>query len=83
MEGKSEIPNPQSKIVMWYWTKVLFLVLVGAVVVWLAYEFFTFPNISKLRTENPTTSSMIEFRLTEQQKEGKEPHKYMIWMPIE
>ena len=68
---------------MWYWTKVLFLVLVGAVVVWLAYEFFTFPNISKLRTENPATSSMIEFRLTEQEKEGKEPHKYMIWQPIE
>jgi monofunctional biosynthetic peptidoglycan transglycosylase len=68
---------------MWYWTKVLFLVLVGAVVVWLAYEFFTFPNISKLRTENPATSSMIEFRIAEAQKEGKEPHKYMIWMPIE
>ncbi|MEP6900251.1 MAG: biosynthetic peptidoglycan transglycosylase [Actinomycetota bacterium] len=68
---------------MWYWTKVLFLVLVGAVVVWLAYEFFTFPNISKLRTENPATSSMIEYRLTEEQKDGKEPHKYMIWMPIE
>ena len=68
---------------MWYWTKVLFLVLVGAVVVWLTYEFFTFPNISKLRTENPATSSMIEFRLTEQEKGGKEPHKYMIWQPIE
>ncbi|MBS1796810.1 MAG: transglycosylase domain-containing protein [Acidobacteria bacterium] len=68
---------------MWYWTKVLFLILVGAVVVWLAYEAITFPNISKLRTENPTTSSLIEYRLAEQQKDGKEPHKYMIWQPIE
>lgn len=68
---------------MWYWTKILFLVLVGAVVVWLGYEFITFPSISKLRTENPTTSSMIEFRIAEAQKEGKEPRKYMIWQPIE
>jgi monofunctional glycosyltransferase len=68
---------------MWYWTKVLFLVLVGAVVVWLAYEFFTFPNISKLRTENPTTTSMIEFRISEARADNKEPRKYMVWQPIE
>ena len=68
---------------MWYWTKVLFLVLVGAVVVWLGYEFVTFPSISKLRTENPQTSSMIEYRLSEAQKEGREPRKFMIWQPLE
>jgi monofunctional glycosyltransferase len=68
---------------MWYWTKVLFLVLVGAVAVWLAYELITFPSISKLRTENPQTSSMIEYRLSEAQKEGREPRKFMIWQPLE
>ena len=68
---------------MWYWTKVLFLVLVGAVVVWLLYEFITFPSISKLRNENPTTTSMIEYRIGEAQKEGREPRKYQVWMPIE
>lgn len=57
--------------------------MVGAVVVWLGYELITFPSISKLRTENPVTSSMIEYRLSEAQKEGKEPRKYMIWQPIE
>jgi Tfp pilus assembly protein PilO len=52
---------------MWYWTKILFLVLVGAVVVWLGYEFVTFPSIiDKLRTENPATSSMIEYRFASQ-----------------
>ena len=68
---------------MWYWTKVLFLVLVGAVVVWLGYEFITFPNISKLRTENPSTTSMIEYRLSEAQTEGREARKYQVWTPIE
>ncbi len=68
---------------MWYWTKVLSLVLVGAVAVWLLYEFFTFPSISKLRTENPTTTSMIEYRLSQAKEENREPRKSMIWMPIE
>jgi monofunctional biosynthetic peptidoglycan transglycosylase len=68
---------------MWYWTKVLFLVLVGAVVVWLGYEFLTFPNISALRTENPSTTSMIEYRISEAASEGQEPHKYQVWMPID
>lgn len=68
---------------MWYWTKVLFLVLVGAIGVWLVYELVTFPRVSSLRTENPVTTSMIEYRLSEARAEGREPRKFMIWMPIE
>ncbi len=68
---------------MWYWTKVLFLILVGSLGVWLIYELLTFPSISKLRTENPQTTSMIEYRLSEARAEGREPRKAMIWMPIE
>ena len=68
---------------MWYWTKVLFLVFIGALVVWLGYEFITFPNTAKLRNENPTTTSMIEYRISEAKQENREPRKYMVWMPIE
>src|SRR5215204_812271 len=68
---------------MWYWTKILFLTLLGAVGVWLIYELATFPAIGDLRTENPTTTSMIEYRLSEARAEGREQRKYMIWMPIE
>ena len=68
---------------MWYWTKILFLIFVGAVAVWLAFEVITFPAISRLRTENPTTSSMIEYRLSEAKSEGKESKKFMIWTPME
>src|SRR4051812_15515817 len=68
---------------LWYWTKILFLVFLGAVVVWLAYEFFTFPNISKLRNENPTTTSLIEYRISEARSSGQEPKKFMIWTPME
>lgn len=68
---------------MWYWTKILFLILIGAVLVWIAYELLTFPSISKLKAENPTTTSMIEYRISEAKSEGREPRKYMIWMPID
>ena len=68
---------------MWYWTKVLFAILCGAVAVWLLYELITFPAISKLKTENPTTTSMIEFRISQAKEDRKEPKKMMIWQSID
>jgi len=68
---------------MWYWTKIAFLVFAGAVGVWLLYELITFPSISRLRDENPTTSSLIEYRISEAKAAGTEPRKFMIWTPIE
>jgi monofunctional biosynthetic peptidoglycan transglycosylase len=68
---------------MWYWTKIAFLVFAGSIGVWLLYELVTFPSISRLRDENPTTTSLIEYRISEARAEGQEPRKYMIWTPIE
>jgi monofunctional biosynthetic peptidoglycan transglycosylase len=68
---------------VWYWVKVLSLIFVGAVGLWLLYELLTFPNIAALRTENPTTTSMIEYRLSEERANGEEQRKFMIWTPIE
>lgn len=67
---------------MWYWTKVLFFILLGAIAVWLLYEIVTFPSIGKLRTENPTTTSLIEYRIGQTQGKGKTPRKNMIWQPM-
>ncbi|MER3429528.1 MAG: monofunctional biosynthetic peptidoglycan transglycosylase [Blastocatellia bacterium] len=68
---------------MLYWTKLLGMMFFGAVGVWLIYEIATFPHISRLRTENPTTSSLIEYRLAQARAEGREPKKFMIWVPIQ
>lgn len=68
---------------MWYWAKILVLSFVGALGVWLIYEIATFPDISRLRTENPTTTSLIEYRMAEARADGREPRKFMIWVPIE
>ena len=68
---------------MWYWVKILSLILVGAVLLWLIYELVTFPSISSLRSENPTTTSLIEYRLSQERANGEELRKFMIWTPIE
>jgi monofunctional glycosyltransferase len=68
---------------MWHIVKILSLILIGSVVLWIAYEFITFPNTSNLRTENPTTTSMIEHRISEDTAEGKKPKKYQIWVSID
>jgi monofunctional biosynthetic peptidoglycan transglycosylase len=68
---------------MWHWTKVLFLVLVGSLLLWFAYEVITFPSISKLRSQNPTTTSLIEYRISQAKADGQEPKTFMIWVPME
>jgi monofunctional biosynthetic peptidoglycan transglycosylase len=68
---------------LWYWSRVILLVILGSLAVWLGYEYFTFPNTAKLKTENPATSSMIEYRGSEARKEGKEPKRYQIWVPMD
>jgi monofunctional biosynthetic peptidoglycan transglycosylase len=68
---------------IWYWTKMLTVIVLGAIAVWLGYEFFTFPNIAKLKTENPTTTSMIEYRAAEARKNGQQPKRQQIWVSID
>jgi monofunctional biosynthetic peptidoglycan transglycosylase len=68
---------------MWSWVKTLFLIFIGGIAVWLLFELITFPSISALRSDNPTTTSFIEYRLQEAAAEGREPRKFMIWTPIE
>ncbi|MCS6873246.1 MAG: transglycosylase domain-containing protein [Pyrinomonadaceae bacterium] len=68
---------------MWYLVKVTFLIFLGAFAFWLLYEYLTFPDVKKLRTENPVTTALIEARLEQARSEGREPRKFMIWVPIE
>jgi monofunctional biosynthetic peptidoglycan transglycosylase len=68
---------------IWRWIKVWALVLVGVFIGWLCYEFITFPNIARLRDQNPTTTSMIETRAREAKARGEQPRQYQIWVPLE
>jgi monofunctional biosynthetic peptidoglycan transglycosylase len=68
---------------MWVWVRNIFWILLGVFLLWAVYEILTFPNVIKLRTENPQTTSLIEARLKQAQADGKQPVKQMIWVPIE
>jgi len=67
---------------MMRWIKIGSVTFIGALLVWAAFEFLTFPNLAKLREENPTTSSLIEFRLAEAESQGRKPVKKMNWQPL-
>jgi monofunctional glycosyltransferase len=68
---------------MRHWIKVWSWVLIGVFIGWLCYEFITFPSISRLRTQNPATTSLIETRKKEAAARGEEPRQYQTWVPLE
>jgi monofunctional biosynthetic peptidoglycan transglycosylase len=72
---------------MWYWIKIIFLIVLGTIVVWIGYEGInlglSWQNVAKLKTENPQTTSMIEYRISEARREGREPKRIQQWVPIE
>lgn len=59
------------------------LVAIAVLAVWLTYEFLTFPSISRLRAENPPTTSLIDQRMDEMRDEGRKPRKSHSWVPLE
>jgi monofunctional biosynthetic peptidoglycan transglycosylase len=63
--------------------KYTFLVLVGIFLGWVIFELITFPNISRLREQNPETTSMIETRIREARARGEQPKKIQTWVPLE
>jgi monofunctional glycosyltransferase len=68
---------------MRHWIKVWSWVLIGVFLGWLIYEVITFPTLSRLRTENPATTSLIETRKKEAAARGEEPRQYQVWVPLE
>jgi len=62
--------------------KLFLAIVAGALGVWILYEAVMFPSISKLKDENPETTSLIESRIAAAESEGKNAKKEMIWQPI-
>ena len=49
----------------------------------LIFEAATLPRVANLRDENPATTSMIETRIREAERNGQQPKRVQIWMPLE
>lgn len=62
--------------------KGLFLVVLGVLLGFVAYDAFLFTRIWKLRSEKPLTTSLIEARASEGRARGQQPKRIQIWVPL-
>ena len=59
-------------------------ILLGALVIvagWLAYEWMTWPDVARLATEAPRTTSFMEIRREELRRDGKNDTLLYTWVP--
>ncbi len=63
--------------------KTLFLILAGVLLGFLAYQAIMFIRISRLKTEKPLSTSLIEARADEARAQGRAPKREQVWVPLE
>src|SRR5437016_7057487 len=68
---------------MWRLIRFTFYAIAGVVLGGLFFEAATLPTFSTLRNQNPATTSMIETRIREAERNGAQPKRVQIWMPLE
>jgi len=60
-----------------------FLVVLGIVAGMIIYEGSMFVRVFLLRTHNPSSTSLIDTRMSEAQAKGQQPRREQIWAPLE
>ncbi|MBK5259015.1 MAG: transglycosylase domain-containing protein [Thermoanaerobaculia bacterium] len=60
--------------------KRLIFALLLAMLLWLAYEWVTFPDVAGLAKNNPSTTAFMELRRKELKREGKDPSIDNRWI---
>src|SRR5215213_9768118 len=68
---------------MWRYIKFTIFGLTGVLLGWLIYEWLTFPDLARLKDQNPETTAMIETRAREARARGEEPRRVQAWVPLE
>lgn len=63
--------------------KAVLLVFLGIFVGVVAYEAIMLIRVSRLRTENPVTTSMIEARANEAQSHAQQPKREQLWVNLD
>src|SRR6266852_5982418 len=63
--------------------KLILLVLAGVVLGCVAYQAIMYVRVSRLRTENPTSTSLMLARVEEAQARGEQPVHEQLWVPLE
>ena len=63
--------------------KTLFLIFAGVLVGFIAYQAIMFIRISRLKSETPLSTSLIETRANEARAQGHAPKREQFWVPLE
>ncbi|MDP3024426.1 MAG: monofunctional biosynthetic peptidoglycan transglycosylase [candidate division Zixibacteria bacterium] len=69
---------PKPKKFKW---RYIFSALLLIFVLIFLMEYLTLPDVKYLQKENPETTSLIQIRNKEYEREGKKPREYRIWVP--
>jgi monofunctional biosynthetic peptidoglycan transglycosylase len=54
-----------------------------AIVIFIAYEWITYPDVAALARQNPKTTAWMEMRNGEAREDGRKPRQYQIWKPLQ
>src|SRR3989454_5229032 len=63
--------------------KISLLVFLGVFVGIVAYEAIMLIRVSRLRSENPVTTSLIEARASEAEASGQKPKREQVWVTLD
>jgi monofunctional biosynthetic peptidoglycan transglycosylase len=61
----------------------VFLVMLGLVIGIVVYEGMMFVRVFWLRSHNPSSTSLIDIRISEAQDKGQQPRREQAWVPLE
>ena len=63
--------------------RIFFFVVLGIVFGIVGYEGIMFVRVRSLRNGNPSSTSLIDTRITEAQAKGQQPRREQIWVPLD
>lgn len=63
--------------------RLTFLILIGVFIGVIAYEAITFMRVWRLRSNNPSSTSLLDARSAEAIAKGQQPREEKYWMPLD
>jgi len=63
--------------------RTILTLLCAMLVIFVAYELITYPDVAALAGQNPKSTAWMEMRDREARTEGRKPRRYQVWRPIQ
>ena len=63
--------------------RIFFLAVLGVIVGIVGYEGIMLVRVTRLRNNNPSSTSLIDTRIKEAQTKGQQPRREQVWVPLD